>query len=825
MRQMKVLSFLLPFMVALPLGLYAQPAAGKITAKIVDAKNKPVAYATVTLLKQDSTVVNGDLTKEDGSFAIEPTGLGSFLLRINIIGFQERYLDKIEVTESAPELKLGKISINATSQTLNEVQITGERAAMELSVDKKVFNVERNITSSGGSATDVLKNVPSISVDIDGGVSLRGKETTLLIDGKPATLLGGDIASALQSLPASSIQSVEVITNPSAKFDAQGMSGIINIITKKDNRFGINGSASVGAGTRDKYNASVGLNLRNNRWNVFFNSNWRNNRSYQRTRNERRTLDGLLTSGSYEDNLRTHGGWFNTIGAEYTINSKSTIMLTQNLNQMLWGNEGNTLYTYNRNDFIDSSTVRSSNNLGAPLSSSTSLDYKYKFSKPKRELSTNATFAHTWVNRDQEFFTNKYDSFESPVGNTVVQRAPGGGTNTSLNLQADFTTPFLTKEGKLDAGWKSQLFWFESNNKAEIDRNDGAGFVSDPVLQNDYEYTQQIHAAYVSYSDQKGKLGYQAGLRLESSRYEGTSSRLISNAKYSNEFLNLFPSAFVSYKLPKDQAVYLSYTRRTNRPHFFQMMPYIDVSNPMDTSSGNPDLVPEFIHNTELNFSKQSKKGHTFIVSAYYQYTENMIDRIRTFYDDGTSFSRPQNLNKGVTYGTELTGRLMLLPIWNATVNFNFFRNEIYGNTVTNSLNNTGTSWFTKLNTDVRLPYNFSLQLNGTYEAPKVAAQGKVEDVYWLDIAIRKSLWSNKANIVLNISDIFNTRKYTTNYDLDFARQSIYRNRETQIGNLTFTYRFGKSEMKSNSRRGREQGGPQIKDRDNLKQGDSEGGF
>jgi len=812
-------------MLLFPVALYAQQPAGKIAGKITDARNKPVAYATVTLLKTDSTVANGDLTKEDGSFSIAPTGMGQFLLRINILGYKERFISNIQISPEAPVKELGKVQISADAQTLKEVQITGEKAMMELSVDKKVFNVEKNITSSGGSAADALKNVPSLSVGVDGEVLLRGKDATILIDGKPATLLGGDVASALQSLPASSVQSVEVITNPSAKYDAQGMTGIVNIITKKDSRFGINGSASIGAGTRDKYNASVSLNLRNDKWNVFFNSSWRNNRNYQRTRNERRLANGSLTNMSYEDNLRTFGGWFNTIGAEYVLNERNSISLTQNLNSMRWGNEGKTLYTYNQNDLVDSSTVRSSDNLGAPLSSSTSLDYKHKFARPKQEITTNITFAKTWVNRNQEFATEKYDASDSRVGNRVMQRAPGSGTNASLNGQADFTSPVFSKAGRLDAGWKSQLFWFESSNNATVDKGDGQSFQPDPVLQNDFKYNQQIHAAYVSFSDQQGKIGYQFGLRLEASHYEGTSSRLLTGEKYRNDFLNLFPSAYLSYKLPADQAVYLSYTRRTNRPGFFQMMPYIDVSNPMDTSSGNPNLIPEFIHNTELNFSRQFKKGHSLIASAYFQYTENLIDRVRTFYENGNSFSRPQNLNSGETYGIELTGKVQLHEIWSATANFNFFQNEIFGSTATSSLNNSGSSWFTKFNTDLKLPKNFSFQLSGTYEAPKVAAQGTVSEVYWLDIALRKTLWNNKANIVLNISDIFNTRKYTTIYGLDNAVQSIYRDRETQVGNITFTYRFGKSEVKTGNRRGRDQNSPAVKDRDNLKQGDNDGGF
>ncbi|RYZ52597.1 MAG: TonB-dependent receptor, partial [Sphingobacteriales bacterium] len=805
----------------------SKPQTGSLSGQIVDAKNKPVSYATVTLLSADSVVISGDLTKEDGSFAISPTGTGSFILRINIIGFRQRYVSGITISQESPEKKMGRVQITAEAHTLEEVSVTGEKNVMELSVDKKVFNVEKNLTSAGGSAADALKNVPSLSVDVDGDVQLRGKQATILIDGKPATLFGGDVASALQSLPAASIQSVEVITNPSAKFDAQGMSGIVNIITKKENRFGINGTATVGAGTRDKYNGSLNLNLRNDKWNVFFNTSYRSNKNYQRTRNERYNLDGTLISASYEDNRRLHGGFFTTAGAEYTFDERNALTLTQNINLMKWGNKGNTTFRFYEDDILQTYQVRSSDNLGGPLSSSTSLDYKHKFLKPKQEISTNITFAKTNVTRDQEFITGYYTPAGSPIGNQIIQQAPGGGSSTSLNGQADFTTPFLTKDGKLDAGWKTQLYWFESSNEAMIDRGLGDGFERDSVLQNDFNYSQHIHAAYASYSDQKGKFGYQFGLRGELSSYKGTSSLLTTGSgEYTNEFLSLFPSAYLSYKLPQEQAVYLSYTRRTNRPHFFQMMPYLDVSNPMDTSAGNPDLIPEFIHNTELNWSRQYKKGHTLIASTYLQYTQNLIDRIRRFNDDssGISFSMPQNLNYGLTYGVELTGRFQILPSWDASLNFNFFKNDIMGSNLDAALNNSGTSWFTKVNTNVKLPANFSLQVSGNYDAPKVAAQGEVSEVYFIDVALRKSFWKNKANVVLNVSDIFNTRKYTTTYDFAYATQQIYRDRETRVGNISFTYRFGKSEVKQSGRR-REAGQGSVKERDNIKQGDNDGGF
>jgi iron complex outermembrane recepter protein len=824
LRRIYLLALLLTCSVAT-----AMAQAGKVSGRLTDNQKKPVPFATITLLRSDSSVAGGFLTEEDGKFLIETQGLGNYILRVSGIGMKTRTVNNISLTAEQPEKNLGDVTVSMTAQSLKEVEITGEKAMMEMSIDKKVFNVDKNITTAGGSASDVLQNVPSISVDVDGSVSLRGKSGALiLIDGKPATLLGGDAASALQSLPAASVQSVEVITNPSAKYDAQGVTGIINIITKRDKKFGLNGSVTAGAGTRDKYNGSLNLNIKNKSWNIFLNSSFRQNRNYNRTTTDRQNFNNSSTYNTYEDNTRTFGGSFNSLGAEYMINEKNSITLTQNINRMTWGGKGYSIYSiYSSPEHKESVQRRSTYNLGGPLSSSTSLDYKHKF-KERQEITANATYATTWVTREQEYETNVYDGVGGLKSGPVKQHAPGRGGNSSLNAQTDFTTPFLTAKGKLDAGLKTQLFSFNSANTPTIDS--GTGAQVDYVLLNNYDYTQETHAAYTSYSDQKGKWSYQGGLRLEYALYEGTAYSL-KGKRYSNEFLNLFPSAFVSYKMPKDQTMNLNYSRRINRPGFMQLMPYVDLSNPQDTNIGNPNLIPEFIHNTELSYNRSFKKGHNFIASVYYQQTQNMIERYRRFYADGTTFTQPQNLNSGTTYGLEMIGKAQLNKIWDATLSVNLFQNEIKGINIDPSLNNSGFSWFAKGNTNIKLPAGFSVQLNGNYEAPKIAGQGRLKEVYWVDAAVKKNLLKNKATLTANVSDIFNTRKYTTIYEYPSYVQSMYRDRETRIGNISFTYRFGKSETgpktpdtRGNGRRKQNNDKEKDKERQNLKSDEGGGG-
>jgi outer membrane receptor protein involved in Fe transport len=821
-------------------------AQGKVNGKLTDNKKNKLGYATVTLLRPDSTVVNGSLSDDNGNFELENIPYGNYILRINALGVSTMFIGDVNLSEGKPVKNLGTVTLALSSKALDEVEITGEKSVMQMQVDKKVFNVDKNITTAGGSASEVLSNVPSVSVDVDGSVSLRGKgNVTILIDGKPATMLGGDVATALQSLPASSIDNVEIITNPGAKYDAQGITGIINIVTKRDRKFGINGSVNAGAGTGDKYNGGLNLNAKNEKWNVFFNSNYRNNKNYNRHSNERYNFrpDGSLSDTSYagyESGNRQWIGWFNSLGAEYIINKYNSITLTQNINYMRWGNKGTSDFWMLVNGDTIPQRSRSSVSKGGPLSSSTTLDYKHKFKREKQELTGNLNYVKSWATHKQEY--NTYDAFslqDHTFMSSLYEDAPSKGSNSSINAQADFTTPFISKNGKLDAGWKTQVFNFQSANEPIIRNNKTFVDSFNSVLYNEYEYGQQTHAAYTSFSDQLGQFSYQAGLRLEYTNYDGDVRRgdtMQPFYHYNNEFLNLFPSAFLSYKLPQDQNIFLNFSRRINRPSFWNLMPYVDLSNPQDTSMGNPGLKPEFIYSTELSYNKPFKKGHNLMVSAYYQHTTGMIERYRRFYADGTTFSQPQNLATGLTYGMELIGRAQILPIWDATLNLNFFHNNVRGGNIAPELNNSGTAWFAKANTNLKLPAGFSLQLNGNYEAPKVLAQGYLSEVYWIDIALRKNMLKNKATLVLNVSDILNTRKYTTAYEYPTYYQNTYRDRETRIGNISFTYRFGSdkqpgmpqgaSAVNGNKRKGREkkEEKPAEKDRNNLKSDESEGG-
>lgn len=809
----------------------------KIEGNLRDEKNNAVSFATVNLMDvKNQKAIAGAQSNENGQFTILLTTKGLYALKINTLGYSNYTSANILVTSLDTLIKIGSIKLKQQSKNLNVVEVKAEKSMMQMDIDKRVFNVEKNTTTSGGSAADVLQNVPSVAVDLDGNVSLRGKgNVTILIDGRPSTMLGSDVAAALQSLSANSIESVEVITNPSSKYDAQGMSGIINIITKRDKKFGLNGVGTIGIGTLNKYNGSVNLNLKNNKWNVFLNANGRINNTYNYATINRSNKNDVIRSDSYEDNDKYRFGGMASMGAEYTFSKQNVVMFTQSLNRMRFGSDANTRYEVYNGSLQTLLQDRHGNFDGGPISTTSALNFKHKFKQPKQEITADLSYSHTWMKREQDYATTTTNFLIMPPMNIVSQlnqNAPGQGNMNNFTGMIDYTMPMFHGKGKLDAGLKTQISHFDNSNTPTKNYGDPTYTTTDTSMKSDYNYNMRIDAAYINMANTKGKWGYQAGLRLENATYRGTTN-IYSVLNYENNFLNLFPTTYISYQVSPNQTFYLSYSRRTNRPGFRDMMPFLDLSNPQDSSMGNPNLKPEFIHNAELNFNKQFEKGHQLMFSTYYQYTENLIEKYRVFYSDGTSFTQPQNLNKGETFGAELTGKLQISKPWDASFNFNLFKTNIINNVISQAVNTNGTSWFTKVNTTYKLNQGNSIQLNANYEAPKVTAQGRTQEVYWIDLAYKAYFWNSKGSVTLSISDILNTRKYTNIYDYSNYYQVNYRDRETRIANVTFTYRIGKSDPKAlANKRGRVEKSQntedkKVKSRDNLmKEGDdnNEGG-
>lgn len=764
---------------------YAQN--GNIIGSIIDANTKQaIEFATITIKKdKDTSFIKGTKSKENGKFELNNISFGAYQITISSIGYGSKVL-KNQVLNSA-QLNTGVHELLMTGKQLKDVVITGQKADIEIAIDKKVFNVDKNITAEGGTAADILRNVPSVNVDMDGNLSLRGKSNiTLLVDGKPSAMFGNDVATALQTIPAASIDQIEVIPNPSSKYEAQGMNGIINIILKKDKKAGFNGMFNMGVASPYRLNGGINMNLRKNKWNFFLNANGRTQRAWEQTNSIREDYENPNSYYSELYNKRRPLSGFGNIGAEYAINDYNKITLSQSVfNANMIGDSKNEIWQWYMDSVQVRKTERYNQYTGSPLNGTTNLQYKKTWKDKKDELNVELNFSKSRYKRKSDFQTTVIDSIGN--SNYFAQKNPVLGGNWNGTFVIDYSKP-LGKKWKLEAGERSYLIQFKSENQPTIQFNN-QNETPENILKNHFVFYQQVHGVYTNLSTQIGKLALQGGLRGELFAYEGTAYQY--NATAQDAYFNLFPTFFASYKMTSHDDINLSYSKRVNRPNFYQLIPFIDVTNPQDTSMGNPNLRPEFIHASEFSYSKQYNKNNTLLTSVYFQYTDGLIQRYRRFNDNGTTFSQNRNLASAYTYGLEITNKMNLLSWWDASVNINIFRNKINGANIDVSALRTGYGGFVKLISNAKLKYGFSTQITGNYFATTVIAQGEIKPYYHIDFAIKKSLFKNIATLTFNISDVFNTLETTTQYNIfPNYSQEVYRKNLTRIFGLNLQVRF-----------------------------------
>lgn len=783
---------------------------GKITAKVVDAKtNETIPFATAVILnRKTKALIKGIQTDINGNLTLVGLPKGVFTFKLSYVGYQTMVRDSITINASINNINLGTIKMNTAKGTaLNEVTITAAKSTMQLGVDKKIFSVDQSLVSEGGSAADLLQNVPSVQSDMDGNVSLRGSTgVKVLIDGKPSLIAGGNVAQILQSIPASSIESVELITNPSAKYDAEGQSGIINIVLKKNKKLGLNGNLALTAGNRDNYNASTSLSFQNNKINLYGNYSYRygnrngggfNNITYRDTT----FLPAFANQNTISNSLdKGHNA---KAGIDYYLTDKDVISFAAGFN--LRDNDRTEFLTIdqlNRRFEPVELSRRTNTNLGSGGSYDLNLDYSHKFTKPREELTFNVSFSEGDNNNLQLYNTEVYNVNGLPaVQFPELVRNEGTGFNRNYNFQTDYTLP-VGKTGKLEAGYRSQIRISENSNFSEKFSNYEDEFRPNLALTNDFNSKDQVHALYANYQNQVKNFGYQVGLRAEDATLDTrlgvfNNTGQLSYVPGKVAYTRLYPSIFLTQKLSKEQQVQLSYSRRVNRPRGWDTNPFLDVSDPFNYRQGNPNLKPEDVHAFELSYSKFWPKI-TFISTAYMRQTNDVIQRIRTEPDqNGITITTPENLTKELSSGLELIGRFDVLKAWNFTANANLYQSKIDGVPATGVIENSGFTWNANLTNNFVLPYGVTLQVKGDYRARQVMAQGTRNAMYGVDAGAKYDFKNKKASLSLNVRDLFNTRAWsmttsTTKSMIDFERYM-----KGTMGSLTFSYRFGKTDFKS----------------------------
>ena len=827
-------------------GRGGQQMTGSFYGKIVDSlTNKPVELASVQLVQnrfdsvkktRKEVVIEGMLTKANGEFRLENVPVfGQYKLKITVIGFQpiERPVSfsmnrngqnsgDAGSMLSALDKDLGNIRLYIEDKVLDNVTVTSSKPLFQMGIDKKVFNVDKNIVSAGGTGVDVMRNVPSLNVDIDGNVTLRNNAPQIFVDGRPTTM-------TLDQIPADAIESVEIITNPSAKYDASGgTAGILNIVLKKNRKVGYNGNVRVNVDSRGRIGSGVDINVRQNKVNVFASLNFNQRKSISKGETERTTfLTDTTTKLVQNDKSTWKGGFgFARAGFDYFINNRNTISVTGNFGRgKMKPNSVSDIYTdFLLNPPVSEFSERNSNSENIFRNTGLQLSYKHNFPKSGQELTADVTYNKGTNTNANTIATNYYSLPDNTLTDTYLQRQNGSGNNKNIIIQSDYTNPISDKM-KIEMGLRAAIRENNSVNDFYVYDQASDEYIFNPVQSNSYNSKDHVYAAYSTFTNQLKNFGYQVGLRAESSNYEGYLPA--KNESFKTDFpLSFFPSAFLSQKFKNDQEMQLNYTRRINRPNFWQLYPYIDYSDSLNLRQGNPDLKPEFTNSLELSYQKVFKNKDNFIASVYFKNTNHLITS--TLAPDSTSgkpvfISTYINANSSYVTGLELISKNKITKWWDVTSNFNLYTSKIKIDDPDQPKQDQFASWFAKISNSFKLPKNFSIQLSGDYQSKTIlppggsggssfggggggggrggggffgqpsASQGYIRPNYGVDAAVRFEFLKNRAaSLSLNVNDIFRTRKQDIHSEsLGFVQDAL-RRRDAQVFRLNFNWRFGK---------------------------------
>lgn len=826
-------------------GAQAMPNMGHVYGKIVDSAGKPLSDVSVVLLqnkmdtvskKRKDVLLSAIVTKANGEFSFSDLPMFGLKLKITSTGYKAieqsvNFQMKMDPAAGKPnadpmaglnsvvsafEKDLGNIKLEIDVKQLQSVTVTASKPTLRMDIDKKVFNVEKNLVSAGGTGIDVMKNVPSVNVDIDGNVTLRNAPPQLFVEGRPTTL-------TLDQIPADAIESVEVITNPSAKFDASGgNAGIINIILKKNKKSGYNGNIRAGVDKYGAVNGGADINLRQDKFNISAMVNMNQMKSKTKGTTDRLNfVDNPETFVNQLNNNITNGAFvFGRVGLDLFLTNRTTISLGGvKVHGEFKPKEtiGITTDTLANSGKITSFSERTTTGKREFNANGFQLGLKQLFPREGEELTADINFFSGKNSGNSLYSTDYFASANGSKTGNQLQQVINDGTNQFLTLQTDYVRPFKNK-AKIETGLRAQLRTLTNDNFNFLWNNVSSKYDLVPSATSNYENKDNVYAAYASFTSSIKDFGYKLGLRAESSEYDGVLTN--TNQKFSNSYpISLFPSVFLSQKLKNKQEVQFSYTRRINRPNFFQLIPFTDYTDPLNITKGNSNLVPEFTSSFEMSYTKSFKGNNTILGSVYYKRSTDLITRFQDKEYDPVIGAEVLintfvNANSSRTMGAELTSTNTLNKWWDMTSNINVYNSKINTDNVSGNSQDALWSWFGKWNNNFKLPANFSAQLSATYQSKtnlpvsqgggfgppmmqaQSSSQGYIKSSWGIDLAVKKSFMKNNAaSATLSFNDIFRTRRQQQYSYSDYFVQNYDRLRDPQMIRLSFTYRFGKVDM------------------------------
>lgn len=808
-KLLKTLFLTLLFIMTVP--AFAQAPKVKITGKVVEkSTNQPLEYASISAQSvQNPSINDGIITNEKGEFTLSVFP-GNYNIKIEFLGFNPTNLSNRAVVK---DLNIGTIYVTEDNQLLDEVVVTVEKPLVEIKLDKKVYNVADDVTVKGGTASEVLDNVPSLSVDQDGNVSLRGNENVkILIDGRPSGMTG-NVADVLRTLPADAISKVEVITNPSARYEAEGGAGIVNIVLKKGKGQGVNGSASITGGTPENTRVNGNINVKGEKYNFFANVGYNKNNSPGNSKTNAAYLNSNGDVTYFMDEKRKN----KRANEGNNVNFGIDLFLTENItwtNSVLFRNQnGNSKVNvdynnYDTNDAINYLRNRDSKDQNKRKGVEYNTRLETKFAKDGHKLIIDGTASSNFNNENSTILdvTNG-----ATLNKLLNERTLNDEKQRQMVGTVDYVLP-IGEKSQFEAGYRGSFN--DQVTAFEVDSLNGSIWVPNSIYTNTFQYMEKVNALYSQFGSKISKFSYLLGLRWEDSKINV--NEFISQSYNTKRYNDFFPSAFLAYEVNDNSNVTLSYSRRINRPRGRMLNPFSNYSSNINLFQGNPDLDPSKTNAFDLGYMTKFGKKVTFNTSVYLNHTQDayqFVSRESGAFVDGVPviLSSPINLATEYRYGAEFNVMYNPFKWWRLNANVNVFRSESKGDysyvnfqnqTITQNFDNETFAANARLTSKVTLPWKIDWQTNISYRAPETRAQGKIKSETGVNLGFSKDVLKDKATIALNVQDLFNSRIRRMDTNLTSVISSTEMQwRERQI-NLTFTYRFNRA--KNEKERGKE---------------------
>lgn len=776
--------------------------SARITGVVLDeASGTRMEFANIAIYsKDDSVLVSGGITNDRGYFEIAGIEFGEYYLEANFIGFGKEKIDDIVVTKDEPVIDVGRIALRPSSVEIEGVEVIADKAPVEFKLDKKVVNVSQVISAVGGTAVDVLENTPSVQVDIEGNVTVRGSSNfTVLIDGRPSVLSGSE---ALRQIPSSALENIEIITNPSAKYEPDGMAGIINLVTKKNSMNGLSGIVNASAGTGDKYRGDFTLNYRTEKFNFLLGADWRDETNFGSMRSSRETFSNDTTRFLLIDGSRNFNRSGNNLkaGVEWFASDKTTFGLsaeTGKSKNRSYGVGETQNYTVPASENIFS--VTEGNSVRSSDFYSFNFNFQHNFNTEGHKIEAMAFYSGEEsddLEEESEILANsqfqKTDRFIERVSALETEE------ESEFRLKVDYTNPF-SETGRLEAGLLSRIdAEVEGLDFKVFDEETGTWIVNDDYS-NVTDFRRDIHAVYSTYSNAFGDFEYMAGLRGE------LTLREIKNTNAASTELNrfdLFPTVHTSYKLNETNELMASYSRRINRPSGRDLDPNPNYYNRYTIRIGNPDLEPEYTNSYELGAMRRFGERRSYLsLDAFHRVTNNKIESYQTL-EGEIFYLRSGNLSKDFSTGLELTGNIDFTEWLLLNASVSMYKYRITGDLLGENIDRESTNWNGRMNTTLKFAENSRMQVNGFFRGPSVSAQGESKAMFYSNISYRHDFFSRKLSATVSVRDPLGTAKFEReSYDTDF-RSWFQWKREPRVVMLTLSYRINNFRSEERGERG-----------------------